>query len=200
MILTSAGLRILLLAVLGITGVIFYTLMAEEVVVAKEHIARLEYIAPSDLDLSDQTFSASLERQLIVPGQKFRSCRCMPWPYDRRVQYHATAFEVLEHNSFFAERRANRIVRHVSIYIESAAATDGGYGYCSAQPSSGNESEVEGSQPAGEDRYRNHHCSNFLEVGTTLDLLWQWSVRVVTFSNMDDLVPHFPCSNRVTRG
>ena len=24
-------------------------------------------------------------------------------------------------------------------------------------------------------------------------------VRVDTFSNMDDLVPHFPCSNRVTR-
>ena len=59
-------LPIFLLLVLGFTGTILYTLLEDEVSVAKEHIKRLEYLPPSDLDLADQTFSVSLDRCVCV--------------------------------------------------------------------------------------------------------------------------------------
>lgn len=155
---TVLPLVLLLLLVLSGTGLLLW--VRYQVSLAEGTIQALKVPPPIDPDFSDQVLFAKLNRHYLTPGQESRKCRCVDWTYDPRVRYHVTEVRPVEQNAFarFYSTVNRTMIRSMELYMEPYSAAKSGISYC-AQPG----------------MHENHECDYLPDVGTTLQLLWQWS-------------------------
>ena len=155
---TRLPLALLLLLVL--TGVALLFWLEYEVELANRDLDALRVPPAFEPDFSNQTLFVSTTRHFITPGQSSRVCRCVDWPFDPRIRYHATRMYPVERNAYFRYHSLiNRtIIRSLELYTEPRAARSSRHGYCS-RPGMG----------------KNHACPYLPDGGSSLQLLWQWS-------------------------
>jgi hypothetical protein len=155
---TLLPLGVLLLLVLS--GTVLLLWIRHQVSLAEGTIEALKVPPPIDPDFSDQVLFTKLNRHFLTPGQESRKCRCVDWTYDPRVRYHATEVRPVEQNAFvrFHSTVNKTMIRSMELYMEPYSAAKSGDSYC-AQPG----------------MHDNHECDYLPDVGSTLQLLWQWS-------------------------
>jgi hypothetical protein len=153
-------LPLLMLALAVCTGVWLLLQLQEEVLAAQQELDALYVTGSLAPDLSDQVLPVRVGRHYVTPGRTARVCRCVHWPFDPRVRYHATKFTAVEENVFaMMHQHLNRTIIHsFALYHESGPVAAEGYGYCS-DPQMRN----------------NHECPDMLDGRSPLQLAWQWS-------------------------
>jgi hypothetical protein len=155
---TQLPLALLLLLVLSGTLLLFW--IRFEVSLAEDGVEALKVPPPIKPDFSEQVLSVQLDRHFVTPGKQSRSCRCVDWPHDPRVRYHATDVQPVEQNAYmrFHSMMNRTMIHSIELYTEPYSAVANGVSYC-ARPGV----------------RRNHECEYLPDGASTLQLLWQWS-------------------------
>ena len=155
---TVLPLALLLFLVLSGSGLLLW--IHHEVSLAEDTAEALKVPPPMVPDFSDQMLFARLNRHFLTPGKQSRKCRCVDWTYDPRVRYHATVVRPVEENAYvrFYSTINRTLIHSMELYMEPYSAAVSGVGYCA--------------QPGMRD---NHECEYLPDVGSALQLLWQWS-------------------------